>query len=76
MKSVIYALIVLLAVAHHDFWSWGDADTMVFRFLPIGLAYHAGISVAAAVLWGLAVRYCWPAGVDAVEESSQTGASV
>jgi len=32
------------------------------------LVYHAGVSVAAGLLWALAVKYCWPAGVDVGEE--------
>jgi hypothetical protein len=64
MKRLVYALIVLLAILHQDFWWWDDSDTLVCGFLPIGLAYHAGVSAAAAVLWAMAVRFCWPRGVD------------
>ena len=60
MKRLVFALIVLLAVLHQDFWFWTD-DRLVFGFMPIGLAYHVGISLAAAVVWFLATRYCWPA---------------
>ncbi len=67
MKVVIFGLIVLLAIFHQDWWWWDDSETLVLGFLPIGLAYHAGISAVAAILWALAVRYCWPAGVDEVE---------
>lgn len=72
MRKLVYALIVVLAVLHQDFWWWDDAETLVFGFLPIGLAYHAGISIAAAVLWALAVRHCWPAGVDDREQEQPT----
>lgn len=64
MRRMVYGLILLLAVVRQDFWWWNDADTLVLGFVPIGLAYHAGISVAAAVLWAMAVRYCWPAHLD------------
>ncbi len=67
MKRIVYTLIILLAVAHQDFWWWNDAETMVCGFMPVGLAYHAGVSVAAGLLWALAVRYCWPQGVDLVD---------
>ncbi len=60
MKKLTYALIVALAVLHQDFWWWDDSQTLVFGFLPVGLAYHAGVSVAAALLWALAIKYCWP----------------
>jgi len=53
-----------LAILHQDFWWWGDRS-LLLGFLPIGLAYHAGFSVAAGVLWALACRWAWP---DAIEE--------
>ncbi|MFQ5494183.1 MAG: DUF3311 domain-containing protein [Phycisphaerae bacterium] len=64
MKWFVYGLIALLAIAHQDFWFWDDSETLVLGFLPIGLAYHAGVSLAAGLLWALAVRYCWPADVE------------
>ena len=68
MKRLVYGLIILLAILHQDFWWWNDAETLVFGFMPIGLAYHAGVSVAAGLLWAMAVRYCWPADVDLLDE--------
>jgi hypothetical protein len=29
---------------HQDSWNWKD-KTLVFGFLPIGLAYHAGFTI-------------------------------
>ena len=69
MRKLVYALLVLLALLHQDWWWWNDAETMVFGFVPIGLAYHAGVSIAAAVLWAAAVRYCWPTTVDELDAS-------
>lgn len=60
MKKLVYGLIVLLAVLHQDFWWWDDSDTLVLGFVPIGLAYHAAVSLAAGILWALAVKHCWP----------------
>lgn len=60
MKRLVYALIVLLAILHQDFWWWDRIDPLLFGFIPIGLAYQAGISIAAAILWAMAVKYCWP----------------
>lgn len=57
-KIVTVAAIVLL-VLHHDLWFWNN-PTLVLGFLPIGLAYHAMYSIAAAVLWAVAVRIAWP----------------
>lgn len=64
MRGLVYGLIILLAVLHQDFWWWDDSDTLVFGFVPVGLAYHAVLSLAAALLWALAVKFCWPADVD------------
>jgi hypothetical protein len=55
----IWGGFALLFVVHHDFWWWGDR-TLVWGFLPIGLAYHAAFSIAAGLLWALASRYDWP----------------
>lgn len=63
MKYVVWGLVVLLLVAHQDFWFWDD-PTLVFGFVPIGLLYHVGISLAAALTWFLAVLFCWPEGLE------------
>lgn len=68
MKMFVYGLIVLLAILHQDWWNWDDSETLVGGIVPIGLAYHAGVSLMAAILWAAAVKFCWPAGVDEVEE--------
>ncbi|MEP0846660.1 MAG: hypothetical protein HRF50_07530 [Phycisphaerae bacterium] len=60
MRFVVFVLLALLAIAHQDFWWRSDHRTLVLGFLPVSLAYHVGISVAATVLWGLACAFCWP----------------
>ena len=64
MKWFVYSLIVLLAIVHQDFWWWDRIDPLVFGFIPIGLAYQAGVSIAAAILWAMAVKYCWPTNLE------------
>ena len=59
----IWGVFVVLFGLHHDFWWWDDR-TLVWGFLPIGLAYHAAFSVAAGVLWALAARYDWPSHIE------------
>jgi len=55
MKATIFWIaFVALCVLHHDWWYWDDG-ALLFGFLPIGLAYHAGVSLAAAGLWAWAV---------------------
>lgn len=68
LKWLVIGLIALLTIIHQDFWFWDSYEPLVFGFIPIGLAYHAGISLAAGILWFLAIRFCWPEGVDDVEE--------
>lgn len=66
MNKVVWGLVVLLILLHQDIWFW-DNRTLLFGFMPIGLAYHLGISLAAAFTWYLATIYCWP---DELEEVS------
>ena len=54
-------------MAHHDFWNW-NSDVVVLEFIPIGLAYHIGISLAAALLWLFACTFAWPVEADDFEE--------
>lgn len=64
-KSVVIASIafVVLVTLHHDFWNWGDT-TLVFGFIPVGLAYHVGYSVAAGIFWYLVARFAWPHAIE------------
>lgn len=74
MKKLVYAMILLLAILHQDFWWWDRIDPLVFGFIPIGLAYQAGVSVAAAILWAMAVKYCWPTGLEGDTDVSSSAA--
>jgi len=56
---IIAALVTLLVILHQDTWFWTDSR-LVFGFMPIGLAWHAGLSLAAAATWWLATRIAWP----------------
>ena len=58
-KSLVWGLFVILFFLHQDLWWWDDAD-LIFGFMPIGLAYHAGFSMACAFLGWLAISYAWP----------------
>ena len=64
---MIIVLAIALAILHQDFW-WWDSSEMVFGFLPIGLAYHALFSLAAAGLWALAIKVAWPYDWEAMAE--------
>lgn len=65
-RYVIWALVVLLIILHQDNWLW-DNQTLVFGFMPITLLFHAGISLAAGVVWFLATRFAWPDELEHVE---------
>lgn len=56
---VIALLVIVLLVLHQDYWFW-TSDYLVFGWAPIGLFYHACLSVAAALVWLLATRIAWP----------------
>ncbi len=76
MKYVVVGLIVALLILHQDIWFW-ENGTLLFGFMPIGLLYHAGISISAAITWYLATQFCWPSHVEeetlaAVGEASET----
>jgi len=70
MPRSLLAVIFILLVLHQDNWFWAD-DTLVFGFMPVGLFYHACISVAASGVWFYAVKRCWPTDVEA--SSSEGG---
>ena len=50
---------VILFALHQDSWNWGNT-TLVFGFLPIGLFWHALISLGATLTWFLATKIAWP----------------
>lgn len=56
---VIIAVFIALAILHQDTWNWDKAD-LVFGFIPVGLAYHAGYSIVAALYWACVVKFAWP----------------
>ncbi len=59
MKYVVWALVLLLIMLHQDNWFWSDS-TLLFGWAPVTLVYQAGLSLASAVVWFLATRFCWP----------------
>ena len=68
MKWVVYLLAVVVLILHQDFWNFAKAEPLVFGFLPIGLAYHAGYSIACAALMFLMVRFAWPKHLENYEQ--------
>jgi len=60
-RGLLTLAVAALYVLHQDIWFWRTARPLVFGFLPIGLVYHVGFSVAAAGLMWLLVTHAWPA---------------
>jgi hypothetical protein len=56
---IIAGLVLLLLILHQDNWFWTD-DTLLMGFMPIGLFWHACISIAATLTWFLATKIAWP----------------
>ena len=47
---LVTVLVVAVYLLHQDFWNWKKSEPLILGFLPIGLAYHAGFSILAAIL--------------------------
>ena len=62
----------MLLILHQDVWNWNDA-TMVLG-LPVGLTYHVGLCVLAAVLFFSLCKVYLPA-LDRVDVSHRVDAS-
>ena len=59
VRSMVWLLVLVLVVLHQDNWNW-DNDRLLGGFLPVTLAYHMCISLAAGFVWYLATVYAWP----------------
>jgi Protein of unknown function (DUF3311) len=58
-KFLLFLLIVVVYLLHQDSWNWSSKE-LVFGFVPIGLAYHAGYSILAAIMMAILVKFAWP----------------
>lgn len=68
--AILTVLVLVVYALHQDFWNWKRVEPLVFGFLPVGLAYHAGYSVVVALLMWILVKWAWPAGLDQIESQS------
>lgn len=69
---VVWGLVLLLIILHQDVWFW-ESKTLVFDIVPIGLFFHACISLAAGCTWFLATKFAWP--FDDTQSDSDGGAA-
>jgi Protein of unknown function (DUF3311) len=69
VPRVAWLLVILLLFLHQDWWQW-ENDDLMWDFLPFGLAWHVGISLAAAAFWATACFVWWPDDLDAIAGKS------
>ena len=69
---IIAALVLLLLILHQDNWFWTD-DTKLLGFMPIGLFWHACISIGASLTWFLATKIAWPIHETDSGDQTETG---
>ena len=60
-------LVIIVYLLHQDFWNWNKAEPLLFGFLPVGLAYHAGYSILASILMAMLVKFAWPKHLEEVQ---------
>lgn len=58
-RRLALGAVALLAVLHQDLWLWNDGS-LLFGFLPAGLAWHGALSIAAAFVWYGVTVFAWP----------------
>ena len=77
MKWLLTLMVLAVYALHQDFWLWQDRS-LVFGFLPVGLAYHAGYAIVAACMMAALVKFAWPAHLEQsvadLDESSSEAA--
>ncbi len=69
-RTFLYLALVLLFLLHQDFWFWDDSS-LIFGFVPVGLAYHALYCIVTSVLWYLMVTYNWPDEAEAFAQGDE-----
>ena len=57
-RWTLYIALVILFLLHNDFWLWDNPKVVLG--LPIGLLYHIGFCVAAAILMMLIINHALP----------------
>jgi hypothetical protein len=70
-RRFVWFLVLALFVLHQDFWLW-DNKTLVLGFMPAGLFYHLVFSLAAGLVWALAIKFAWPTEIEAWADAGET----
>lgn len=71
-RRLMWIIFAALVILHQDWWFWNNGS-LVFGFLPIGLAYQILITLAASALWGWAAFNAWPDHFDELTAEPATG---
>ncbi len=66
MKYGLAVWVMLVILLHNDLWNWTN-KTLVFGFVPIGLAYHIGYAFLACLTMILLVKFAWPSHLEELE---------
>ena len=67
-------MVIAVYLLHQDYWNWKKADPLIFGFLPIGLAYHAGYSILACIMMAVLVKFAWPKHLETSESADNAHA--
>ena len=71
MRLVLVLIVVAVLVLRHDYWWWDDARPLLFGILPVGLWWQALVTLMAAGMMWMLVRFAWPGHLEAdVEETA------
>lgn len=69
-RLFLVLLVVVLYALHQDVWFWRTASPLLFGFLPIGITYHVGFTLAVTALMWLLVTIAWPSHLEESPRSS------
>ena len=64
---LLFMLALVVYLLHQDCWNWKEYKPLIFGFLPVGLAYHAGFSIIAAIMMAVFVKWAWPKHLEDVQ---------
>ena len=68
-KLALFGIVLFMVALHQDSWLWTN-KSLVFGFLPIGIAYHVGYSILASLVMVILVRAAWPKSLDEMDAHS------
>ena len=61
MRWMLVLVVLIVLVLRHDYWWWDKAEPLLFGFLPVGLWWQALVTLMAAGMMWMLVKFAWPA---------------